>query len=259
MDITGQAMEPTIDRLVAEQLMAYRDGYVRFIPVKGETFMNDTARARRRFRSRSEKYINRVTNNVVSAIKKQPDSLGSQDLAIRVRAIFDVIQFRTRFIEDVEVRKAKTLGASIAAHRSGIASIFSTTDSLDACTTCKSFIGEPVMLKHVTMDDIAPHHAGCSCSVGFVKIEEQNGETYQGDIIMLDATDIDDPSEYVPDKEYHECPSCGNSAMKNDKAPNTFFCRKCNLAFQIEDKDDNLEDDAKLEKCICNANIKGKK
>lgn len=261
------AMAPTIDRLVAEQMVAFRAGYVHHGRIDGETFMKDAKIARGKFRSRTEKYINKLTNNVITGIKKQPDSLGSQDLAMRVRAIFDVVQFRTTFIEDVEVRKAQSLGMATAKKQWGGGHIYSAITNDAACTTCKSMDGKPYDVQNVVMDDLAPHHAGCNCSVSFV----DSGSITIGDSLIRDKSDAEDPSPVVPEKEFHECPKCGKTAIRLKDMPNIYKCRACQTSFSIEktqtsdtpddqtapedlpefsSMDDNLTDGAKLEECV---------
>lgn len=241
------AMEPTIDRLVAEQLVAYRDGYVRFAPVKGDIFFKNVTSARKRFRSRSEKYINKVTNSVVSAIKKQPDSLGSQDLSIRVRAIFDVIQFRTRFIEDVEVRKAKNFGTSIAARFAGFYATYSSTKNPDACTTCKSFDDDSITLKNITMESIAPHHANCHCTINFIKFTDNEDGSTSAQTVALDQAERFKPGyiffdaagetdDIVPSSDVQDCPKCGKSAIRMKDMPDVFNCRSCRTSFKVKRK-----------------------
>lgn len=220
------AMEPTIDRLVAEQLLSFRDGFVKILSVTEEVFLEEVMRARQRFRSRSEKYVNKLTNAVISNIEKESYVVGSEELAIKVRAIFDVVQYRTRFIEDVEIRKANSLGAVMASRLAGATNIISIVGSEDACSTCKSLGQDSIDINYVSLDDLAPHHASCGCTVETISIDRIADSTYRVDSYIRDTNDM-------PSSQSRDCPKCGKSSLKKKDTPDIFNCRACKTSFRV--------------------------
>lgn len=258
------AMEPTIDRLVAEQLLAFRNGFVKVLSVTEEVFLKETEMARKRFRSRSEKYINKLTNSVISGIKKESYEVGSEELAIKVRSIFDVVQYRTRFIEDVEVRKANSLGVVIASRLSGATNVIFITGSEDSCATCKSLSQESIDIAYISLDDLTPHHAGCNCKLDILSVYKVSDNTYKVDSYIKDTNEM-------PDSQARDCPKCGKSALKKKDTPDIFNCRSCKTSFRISGQEsssttpdsqdelpeisqlgDNLQDNDKLKKQLIN-------
>jgi len=100
-------MSTTVSRLIADQMLAFRRGYV-FVRIPGlNEFPQIAASARNRFQERAEHYVSRLTNHVVRALKRRvPETGDIQELTVQARAVMDSFRYRTGFIEDVEIRKA---------------------------------------------------------------------------------------------------------------------------------------------------------
>lgn len=157
-------MQTTIDRLLSEQLMAFRKGYARYSQVYSTEFMNDIGYARTLLRNRGEQYINKLTENVISALKRTIDiNANIQDIKIKTRAVFESVEFRTHFIEDVEIRKAEALGQVFALRNSQNIEPVIPIITEDACDKCLMRANNPVSLYYLTLDDLPPYHANCNC------------------------------------------------------------------------------------------------
>jgi hypothetical protein len=228
-----------------------------------DVFMEKVSLARRLFRDRAEKYIDRLTRNVISLLKKRVDpDAGAEVIAAEARAAFDSVQFRTKFIEDVEIRKAYSFGIAMAAKDTGYDTYLSTAHKEDPCNKCKSLSGNQFPLEFVTIDDVAPHHAGCECHFGVMGPAQEDGDEYIQDSsvavppphpsvpLSSGEQSADDPNGVLPETEVQDCPTCGTSSIRSDGAPNTFFCNKCRKAFEINSKDEKLDDVTKLERCV---------
>lgn len=230
-------MTPTIDRLISEQVYAFSTAYQEIVLEQPDVFMEKISFARRLFRDRAEKYIDRLTRNVISLLNKRvdPDS-GSETIASEVRAAFDAVEFRTKFIEDVELRKAYNFGKVQAIKNVDVYTTFSSKENSDnACTRCQSKSNLRLDIKHPTIEDVPPHHANCGCDIVFYRPEESN---VIKDSVLKNgiAGTGDDPSGIIPDTEVQPCPTCDTSSIRSDGAPDTFFCTKCKKAFKIKNK-----------------------
>ena len=158
-------MLSTTDKLVSQQLMAYRDGYAVKGNIQDADFFMRSSLARTLLRSRMETYVTRLTENTISSLRRNISiEMGEEASKSKARAVFDTLQFRAGFIEDVEFRKAKALGIIHAALDSGVTGVLSTTPSSpDSCSSCSSKSRDFHSITFITLEDLAPHHANCHC------------------------------------------------------------------------------------------------
>lgn len=161
-------MQPTIKSLVIDQIIAYRNGYSRNASVHTEQFAGNVAFARRVLTERANKYINRVTENVISSMRRniKPD-MSLDEVKATTKSIFESVSFRTQYIEDVEIKKAYNYGLAISARSKGKKGMHTVHTKETDCATCNSKHEQVVDLANVTLEDVAPHHANCGCAIMF--------------------------------------------------------------------------------------------
>lgn len=227
-------MTTTIKRLQADQLLAFRQGYSRVAPVETQSFILSSSNARLQFQERAEYYINKLTENVIQSLRRNVE-YGEADAASKTRAVFDALEYRTTFIEDVEIRKARALGVATAIRNTASnVTVFSKTNNPDACPTCQSRNGQEISLTHLFLDALPPHHANCSCSIE---------QVLQGDVNTQDK--VVDPNKGAADKpleqeaqsaDVAECPKCGKTAIRVKDTPDNFKCNACKTFFKTGEK-----------------------
>jgi hypothetical protein len=227
-------MSPTINRLVLEQLVAFRNGYSTRASIETDRFVQSISLARTQLRERAERHINRLTENVIASLKR---NVVDEDLVTSTRAVFESVQFRTKFIEDVEVRKATNLGIALAVkdnYGGKFASTMRKADNEEICIKCSSKNGIELSTEYITLDDLPPHHANCGCSfthiVGGTTTIQNSKDGISGS--------ADNPDN-LPETVVQPCPKCGKTAIKVD-APDAYKCKACNNVFTVvlEDNED---------------------
>jgi hypothetical protein len=151
--------------LLSEQMLVYRKGYGEYSNVHTSLFINETILARRLFRDRLEKYIYRLTEEIISSLKRNiPVGFPEEDIISKVRAIFDSYEFRTRFIEDVEIRKSFNFGKVTGLKNSGFESFYIYSE-FGKCEFGERLKEKRISLKNISLEDIPPFHAKCSYTV----------------------------------------------------------------------------------------------
>lgn len=246
--IVRAQMTPTINRLITEQVTAFRRGYAQYTNVTDSAFVKQVGTARTLFRDRSERYINRLTENVISTLRRNVDNNDDiTEIKAKTRAVFDTLQYRTTFIEDVEVRKAhafgRVIGARIKAAGDIDVKVWSTTTQEDACTNCKARSGQLMPVTFITLEDVPPYHASCKCALHI--------EFTDTSLTTQDSA-IDKPVEGdIPESDYTSCPKCGKTAIRKKDTPDIYNCRACKHSFRVV-QDDQTEsektEDGKLKK-----------
>ncbi len=241
----------TVDRLVAAQIVSFRRGYIRHGDQFNPNFLKAVASARSKFDSRANRFITKLANNVVSSLKRNTKDIDNiNEVIAKTRAVFDSAEFRTKFIEDVELRKAETFGEAVAQKLLGKKQLQTIGDT-DACDNCQSFSKKIVDLGLLTIDDVPPHHAGCKCNIQFdpgidsVKIND-NTEGLGG----TKTTTMEQPVEGdIKEGEFAACPECGKTAVRTKNTPDMFNCKACGHSFQkITEKNAETEDAHKRKK-----------
>jgi ribosomal protein L37AE/L43A len=239
-------MGTTINHLIVDQLLAFRRGYAKYANIHSVVFAEEINSARTVFRDRAEHYINKLTENVINTMKRNVDINGNKiEAQIKVRSIFESVEFRTKFIEDVEIRKAESYGIALALRSTEVETLTSVANQ-DACTTCLSYENQPIDLSYFTVDRLPPYHASCNCRL--IRVEPIVGALQ--DSVNTEDAGADKPLETIHEEEdFSNCPECGNTAIKN-KNTGIFKCNKCGHTFQKIEDDDEIEDGASLEECV---------
>lgn len=237
-----------VARLLADQLLAFRKGYATIGSVETQQFLTNTAVARLHLRERAEHYITKLTESVVSSLRRNVKA-DSEDIVIKTRAVFESVEFRTAFIEDVEIRKAASLGKAMAVRDTNAASsIASFTTRDDACAACISKNGQNIDLQFLSIDSLPPYHNKCDCILRLVQQQP-----------IQDATIIDAKEEKVEDKiprskhaKYRTCVSRFKTRLKSkdpemdDNELDMLAEAACGWIREI-DLDDRALDDIDLE------------
>jgi hypothetical protein len=221
-------MGTTMNNLVSQQLVQFQSGYRKLGPVHSEQFLISVSYARSLLRERAEHYIVKLTENVIASLKRNVKE-GMEDIAGTTRAVFEAVQFRTKFIEDVEIRKAKSFGIALGARDKGgfgFQVFANTADDHDLCDRCAQHHGEEINLNFVTLDSLPPYHAGCDCSIKQSQTELDFSNSVQDGV-------IDKPEEEdIPTENYADCPKCNKTALKKQGTPDTFNCTACKTSFK---------------------------
>jgi hypothetical protein len=170
-------MSTTIQRLIGDQMIAFRSELAKYVSPSSEDFMMKSSRARSMFSDRAEYYINRLTNAVITTLRRRlTDSMSLDEIAREVRAIFDSMSYRTDFIEDVEIRKAMMYGKAIGIKGKKNAYLISKTDEKSKCTICRDASQTAVDMSVMTLDDVAPHHANCACDISVISLGDSGSD-----------------------------------------------------------------------------------
>ena len=234
-------MTTSISRLIADQMLAFYRGYMAIVPGKEFEYIEIAVKARSIFQNRAEKYINKLTEDIVKALQRNATNLVDPNEAVhKVRAVFDALEYRTSFIEDVEIRKAYSFG-QIEGHRvQGMQIATSMVTGSNPCMRCLVRQERPFELEFATIDDVPPHHANCNCTIAFSQTESAFKDN---------ATD---PSGLTAEPEFSKCPKCGKTAIRTKDTDDLYYCRTCKYSFQYIQADDesDLEDGEKFERCV---------
>ena len=241
-------MSTTIDRLISEQVVAFRKGFAKYGDVRSDTFIQQMAVIRSIFRTRAEKYINRLTENVVKSLQRNVDNNElPTEIKTKTRAVFDTLQYRAEFIEDVEVRKAYSLGIIAGAKAKAVHDIdikvWSTIISDEACVNCQAKNGQLIPVANITIEDLPPYHAGCQCTL---HVEYSDRKLTTQDAYSDGQPEPGD----IKEGEYTTCPKCGKTAIRKKDTPDIYNCRACGHSFRVvqDDIDAEKQEDGKLKK-----------
>ena len=252
-------MATSISRLIADQMLAFYRGYLSTAPTMTIQYTEIAASARSTFQRRAERYINKLTEDVVRTLQRNmADISDPSQAAVQARAVFDALKYRTDFIEDVEVRKAHSYGQIEGNRLLGLEIATSMATGENPCLECISRQERPFEIEFATIDDVPPHHANCNCtlvsSVSDVGLQDvAPSKRYPDNPTEPDAQD---PSGVIPDGEFSECPKCGRTASRTKNTPDIYSCKACSHTFRrIQSNDEepqDLEDGSKLERCVLN-------
>lgn len=166
-------MSTTIQKLLTEQASIFRSEYGKFASVLTEDFMKKSSFARILFRDRAEYYINRLTEAVIHSLNRNVNSsMSLEEVSRATRAVFDSLKFRTDFIEDVELNKAKMYARVMAAKN--VTHLTSKVSHNSTCVMCNSMSEKIFMIESVTLDDLPPHHANCGCDLMMISLDNSS-------------------------------------------------------------------------------------
>jgi hypothetical protein len=193
--IVRAEMQPAIDRLITEQVMAFRKGYNHIRPVTDLDMATIVGRARLYFNDRANFYINRLTNHVIAAFRRKLPVVDTvEDRVIVTRAIMESFQYRADFINDVELNKAEEMGRAHAFFDGGHTKLYSvSTKSDNRCDKCTGMHKQEITLQDLTLDDIPPYHAGCDCKLTTQQQVLQVEDEVNGQVTSKHASEIKAP------------------------------------------------------------------
>ena len=232
-------MQTTIDRLKSEQVLAFKKGYQKHAKLD-DVFRIDLTIARATFNQRAEKYILRLLDHLSLALKRNiTDDMSVSEMTSKTRAIFDSLHYRTKFIEDVELRKAYNLGFVIGAKNAQVQSLYTITTSDSACEECTIHHKQAVNFNLIDIEDLPPYHAHCECMlVKEIPVLMNTQDATQGT--------ADDPTGVVKETEFRPCPKCSKTAVRTKNTGNTYNCKACGHAFTEEEESKKESNDGKL-------------
>jgi hypothetical protein len=180
-------MGTSIKRLQIDQLTAFRQGYSFQAPVETQHFTLSVFNARLQFQERTEHYIIKLTENIISSLRRNVHS-GTEDIILKTRAVFDALEYRTSFIENVEVGKAQNLGIATGIRNSTTkVTVASYMTNDNACPTCQSRNAQILDLNALLLDHLPPHHAGCQCSLQQTEVVTPIQDTVDKSIKKISA------------------------------------------------------------------------
>lgn len=166
-------MQSIVDKLLVQALLSFKNGYSLWAPINSNQFIQDMSFSRSLFKERINFYITKLTENLVGTLNRHiKQDVSVLELPNIVRAAFESVEFRTSYIEDIELQKARFLGESYGARASGLTQLTSLTNHDKACLSCSLKHNQPIDLNNISMDDLPPHHPGCNCKYDIVMAEE---------------------------------------------------------------------------------------
>lgn len=167
-------MQSTIDKLSAQVLISFKEGYSIWSPINSNEFIHSMSSVRSSLKERINFYVQKLTENLISALNRNIEKYSNPaELANVVRATFDSVEYRTSYIEETELKKARSLGESYGARVAGLKELTSLSNNKEkACGICKSKHNKPIDLLLITLEDLPPHHPGCECRYGLVSTQE---------------------------------------------------------------------------------------
>ena len=235
-------MNVATTKLLSSQLIAFKKGFARYASIDSQDFITSTIMARALFNSRITHYVSKLTEQVIASLKRNVnEEMELSEKARITRVVFDALEFRTNFIEDVEVRKAKNYGEAIALRdKYGVMTMFSSSSNDTSCTICSSRDGQELLLAFISLDEIPPYHASCNCSMMSPLQNSVRDSFHVRDYPM--AVVPDDPvAGLLAPGETTKCPECGKTAIKKKDTPNTYNCRACRHSFLVDVEDGKLK------------------
>lgn len=222
-------------------------------PIERHFSLIQTARAD--LRSRAEKYINKLARDLSNNLKRGLIDLNRNDLSIlEIRSIFNSLRYRTRFIWDTELKKASNLGL-LTALKVNNSNSYSVRARDGACEECLGHTRNNYFTNMSTIEDIPPFHPSCDCYIErnnliqnsledgtklercVLKVKQslrKRNPSWSEKRIKSSAFAICNSQLNDEKKEGEEvaaeCPSCGKTALWQNKSGN-YYCSSCNTSF----------------------------
>lgn len=242
-------MGTTVARLLADQVLAFHNGYSLHAALDDDKFIRNMAFSRQLFQERAEKYVTRLQEHVIGALRRNvTEDLTKEDKIIKARAVFESAAYRTKFIEDVEVRKARAWGQVMAKRKED----FSLNDTMtvlptkeSTCERCQRHADQdPIHLEWLTLDSVPPFHASCNCAMEFTSPSEKETLPIKNSTNLLqDKTDEEPEDGDITEGEFLSCPKCGKTAIKGKDTIDQYNCRACGHKFKkkVEDNSEAID------------------
>ena len=223
--IVTVSMGQCIDYLLANQVTAFRSGYSKWGDISSNEFINSVASARIGFRTRAERYINRLVRDITSSLKRNvPLENGTttpESLSV-VRSVFDTLRYRADFIENVEIDKARTLGEALALRNSGQRFVL-VRGSGGGCERCRHT--HDVDTYFMVLEDVPPFHANCKC-----ELKRDIKDSIQDAAATNSGQQLEETMK--KDGRAADCPKCGKLALRLKDTPDVYNCRACKHSFR---------------------------
>ncbi len=223
------SMGQTVDYLIANQAIAFRSGYDQYGDIRSAKFFDSISSARITFRERAERYINKLTRDTISSLKRNVRTNDPAEAINLTRAVFDTLKYRTDFIEYVELKKARSLGLALSVRDSGQRFVF-VQGSGGGCERCRQE-AKDLDSFHMIMDDVPPFHANCECRIVIDKASRPVKD-YQETIHSPEAAA--EIEKMKKEGKAAECPKCQKLALRAKDTPDIYNCRACRHSFRKE-------------------------
>jgi hypothetical protein len=177
------SVSPAIDKIHNLQVTMFRKGYGRFGSTRGDNFINALSLYRSSMRIRVQRYVDKLIEDTIGAIERNVDiDMSIEDTTTSVLAVFDSFSYRTKFIEDVETRRALSFGKVIGMRHLGVGE-FAVDLGAEACDKCHARVEEiDYSTFTATLDDVPPFHASCDCKVNLLGKERRVTDVEIGDV-----------------------------------------------------------------------------
>jgi hypothetical protein len=247
------SLTPAVEKVNQEQVSFFRKGYSDFLSARGPIYIEAVALARNRFRDRAEFYINKLIRDIISSLNRNLRL--NDEITLTVEAVFDSFAFRSKFIEDVEVRKARNYGRVVAMKLAGIKS-FIIEGNEESCDMCKDHIGQVLKTDIVTLGDISPFHANCDCQT----------KSYFENVELTDSVEevVDCDNNIIEDKQNRSAQKAARKTrMSNCIQRMISILRRDNPSLESRDlkafaeavcygrlNDEEIQDISKMERCV---------
>lgn len=124
---------------------------------------------RGKLEDRANFYVEKLLKQLRSAIARQIDQEIKSDTIVKAKAVFDALRFRNDFIEETETDRARNLGKITAAKDLGFTKFKSVSSSGSSCESCLLISKKVIDINNVSVDELMPHHPGCTCSLEFLE------------------------------------------------------------------------------------------
>lgn len=125
---------------------------------------------RRDIERRAHILINRLAADILSSIRRKIDTIPVGDKISTIRMIFDAFKYRTDFITETEIARARNLGKIIRyVDHGAITGKLIITD--ETCSMCVRHSQNLLSLESVSLSDIPPHHNGCKCGLQVEQVQ----------------------------------------------------------------------------------------
>lgn len=119
--------------------------------------------------------INKLVEFTIGSVVRRVDAIDAnvklaevqRDFAKETHIAFDAARFRTDFIWDVEIRKAYNFGR-ILGLRFLNKPYIKVVAQEDSCNKCTALSEQVFAVDNMSIEDIVPHHANCTCELHIV-------------------------------------------------------------------------------------------
>lgn len=224
------SMMETKKYMMSVQMASFKAGYSGKGIVKTEYFVQASRLARGQLQARSERYIDKLVNDLILALERNVgDGLTPDEISTKTRIVFETLKYRTQFIEDVEPNKAHIYGEMLALRDQGHDFVV-VQPHPNCCDQCGISATRKWNTASTSLDEVPPFHAGCHCllipkppttiATFDSAAGEEVGESYM--------ESLSESGQMV------KCPKCGKTAIRTKDTPDTYVCRACNHSFKKE-------------------------